>query len=183
MFDQGDDAVERIERHLQQPVRIDPALDERVMRAIATLPTPSRSPAAGALWRWLTRPRHLAITPLGGLAAAAGLAAVVLLYRRDASSPAPGHAAARTFQFVLVAPRAARVSLVGDFNDWDATRTPMQRVRETSALWTTVIPLAPGRYRYSFLVDGADWRADPAAPAARDDEFGTPSSVVTVGGS
>jgi len=32
-------------------------------------------------------------------------------------------------------------------------------------------------------VDGSRWLADPAAPAARDDEFGTPSSVVTVGGS
>jgi len=45
------------------------------------------------------------------------------------------------------------------------------------------VPLAPGRYRYAFLVDGSRWLADPAAPRARDDEFGTPSSVVTVGGS
>ena len=183
MFDQPDDAIERIVRHLQRPVRIDPALDRRVMRDIAPLPPPGPSSVAGAAWRWLVRPRHLTLTPLGGLAVAAALVAVVLLYRRDATAPAPRHADLRAFQFVLVAPRANHVSLVGDFNDWDAARTPMRRVRETSSLWTTVIPLAPGRYRYAFLVDGADWRADPAAPAARDDEFGTPSSVVTVGGS
>lgn len=182
MFDQADDPVERIARHLRRPVQIDPALDQRVMREIATLPPPGPSPAAG-VWRWLTRPRHLTLTPLGGLAAAAALATVVLLYRRETTAPASGSAESRTFQFVLVAPRATRVSLVGDFNDWDAARTPMRRVRETGSLWTIAIPLAPGRYRYSFLVDGADWRADPAAPAARDDEFGTPSSVVTVGGS
>ena len=182
MFDQPDDAVERMARHLRQPVRIDPALDERVMRAIATLPTPVRS-TAGVAWSWLTRPRRLTLTPLGMVAAAAALAAVVLLYRRGPGPPVLPRTDTRTFQFVLVAPRATRVSLVGDFNDWDATRTPMRRVRATSSLWSTLIPLAPGRYRYSFLVDGAHWRADPAAPAARDDEFGTPSSVVTVGGS
>ena len=46
----------------------------------------------------------------------------------------------------------------------------------------TAVRLAPGRYRYAFLVNGVEWRADPAAPVAKDDEFGTPSSVVTVGG-
>jgi hypothetical protein len=50
-------------------------------------------------------------------------------------------------------------------------------------VWTAVVPLTAGRYRYAFLVDGVSWLADPAAPAARDDEFGAPSSVVTVGGS
>ena len=82
----------------------------------------------------------------------------------------------------MVAPLAARVSLVGDFNDWDAARTPMRRIRE-GAVWTAVVPLSPGRYRYAFLVDGSRWLADPTAPAVRDDEFGTPSSVVTVGSS
>ena len=90
-----------------------------------------------------------------------------------------GDGSADAFQFVLVAPQAASVSLVGDFNDWDPARSPMQTAH---GVWATVVPLAPGRYRYAFLVNGSEWRADPGAPAARDDEFGTPSSVVTVGG-
>ncbi|OLD94921.1 MAG: hypothetical protein AUG79_07280 [Gemmatimonadetes bacterium 13_1_20CM_4_69_16] len=95
----------------------------------------------------------------------------------------PAETATRAFQFVVVAPRAARVALVGDFNDWDAARTPMRPSQRGGPVWTAVVPLSPGRYRYAFLVDGSRWLADPAAPAARDDEFGTPSSVVTVGGS
>jgi 1,4-alpha-glucan branching enzyme len=90
---------------------------------------------------------------------------------------------ARQYSFVVRAPQATRVSLVGDFNDWDAARTPMRRVGAESAVWTTAVPLAPGRYRYAFLADGSRWLADPAAPLARDEEFGPPSSVVTVGGS
>jgi 1,4-alpha-glucan branching enzyme len=79
----------------------------------------------------------------------------------------------------LVAPQAASVSLVGDFNDWDPARAPMQTAQ---GVWATAVRLGPGRYRYAFLVNGVEWRADPNAPPARDDEFGTPSSVVTVGG-
>jgi 1,4-alpha-glucan branching enzyme len=83
------------------------------------------------------------------------------------------------FQFVLVAPQASSVAVVGDFNDWDPARSPMQTAQ---GVWATIVPLAPGRYRYAFLVNGVEWRADPGAPRARDDEFGTPSSVITVGG-
>jgi hypothetical protein len=43
-----------------------------------------------------------------------------------------------------------------------------------------VIPLRPGRYRYTFVVDGTRWSRDPAAPRALEDDFGTPTSVITV---
>jgi len=115
------------------------------------------------------------------IAAAAALAVAVFLYRTDATSPAPPQVVSRAFQFVLVAPRAAHVSLVGDFNDWDATRTPMRQTG-SNALWTVVVPLEPGRYHYAFFVDGSRWLADPSAPVARDDDYGAPSSVLTVGG-
>jgi hypothetical protein len=58
----------------------------------------------------------------------------------------------------------------------------MRPLRADGAVWSAVVPLPPGRYRYAFLVDGSQWLADPTAPRAFDDEFGTPSSVVTVGG-
>src|SRR5207244_13434533 len=96
-----------------------------------------------------------------------------------ASAGAPS----RLFQSVVGAPRAARGALVGAFNEWDATRPPMRPSPRGGSVWTAVLPLSPGRYRYAFLVDGSRWLADPAAPHARDDEFGAPSSVVTVGGS
>ncbi len=181
MFEPVDDAIERIARHLRRPVRIDPALDSRVMREITTAPQPRGATLLGATWRWLRRPHQVTLTPLGGLAAAAALAVVVLLSRTDSQSPAPPQTESRAFQFVLVAPRATHVSLVGDFNDWDATRTPMRRAG-SEALWTVVVPLAPGRYHYAFFVDGARWLADPSAPVARDEDYGAPSSVLTVGG-
>ena len=181
MFEPMDDVIERIARHLRRPVQIDPALDGRVMREITALPTPGGATALGKAWRWLRRPRQLTLTPLGAFAAAAALAVVVLLSRMDSRLPAPPQAGSRAFQFVLVAPRATHVSLVGDFNDWDATRTPMRRTG-SEALWTAVVPLEPGRYHYAFFVDGARWLADPSAPVARDDDYGAPSSVLTVGG-
>ncbi len=69
--------------------------------------------------------------------------------------------------FAVWAPNARRVSVVGDFNDWDERRHPMRR-RLPSGVWELFIPgIAPGsRYKYSLI--GADgvrgpWRADPFA--------------------
>lgn len=181
MFEPVDDMIERIARHLRRPVQIDPALDGRVMREIAALPTPGGATTLGKAWRWLRRPHQLTLTPLGGLAAVAALAVVGLLSRMDPNPPAPGQVESRAFQFILVAPRATHVSLVGDFNDWDATRTPMRRIG-SEAPWTAVVPLVPGRYHYAFFVDGSRWLADPSAPVARDEDYGEPSSVLTVAG-
>ncbi|HEX8978519.1 MAG TPA: 1,4-alpha-glucan branching protein GlgB [Parasulfuritortus sp.] len=51
--------------------------------------------------------------------------------------------------FAVWAPNAERVSVVGDFNDWDGRRHPM-RVRGGSGVWELFIPdLGPGRiYKY-----------------------------------
>src|SRR2546425_582445 len=134
------------------------------MERIAALPTPRRAGAVTAAWRWLTEPRHVALSPLSGLAVAAGLVALALLLPTIARRPAP---TIHELQFVLVAPHATAVSLIGDFNDWDAARTPMRLAHGAGAVWTAVVPLSPGRYRYGFLVNGSLWLADPAAPAAR----------------
>ena len=162
MFDRDDDIVERVIRQLRRPVSIDPALDALVMQEIADDARP-QAPARRPLLRFWP-----------GLAAAAVLGAVLI-----ARPWARGGNGADAFQFVLVAPQAASVSLVGDFNDWDPARSPMKTAQ---GVWATVVQLTPGRYRYAFLVNGVEWRADPSAPRAIDDEFGTPSSVVTVGG-
>ena len=162
MFERQDNVVDRVIEQLRRPVGIDPALDARVMREIAAQPVPVRRPS------W--------VLALPWLAAAATFAAVLIARPWTTRGERQDD-----FQFVLVAPRASSVALVGDFNDWDPARTPMRTSRD--GLWATVVPLAPGRYRYAFLINGREWRADPSAPAALDDEFGTPSSVVTVGGS
>jgi hypothetical protein len=163
MFDRDDDIVERVVRQLRRPVSIDPALDARVMAEIAQDAPPALAPRRTKVpvWPWL--------------AAAAALGALLI------ARPWAGNdgEVASAFQFVLVAPKASTVALVGDFNDWDPARSPMQTAQ---GVWATTVSLAPGRYRYAFLVNGVEWRADPGAPVARDDEFGSPSSVITIGG-
>lgn len=97
--------------------------------------------------------------------------------RNASGTPLPaGEAVTR---FMLVAPTAAEVAVVGDFNDWDSGATPLVKVAG-QGVWTVEVPLRPGRYSYAFLVDGQRWIADPAAPRAVGDDFGRPSSVVTV---
>lgn len=181
MFDHPDDAADRVARHLRRPVQIDPALDGRVMREVETLAARRRVAPVRRVWDRLTRPRLFAVTPLGGLIAAAGLVALIVAAFRTGPRASLPDFETRAFQFVLVAPGAARVAVVGDFNDWDATRTPMQRTGG-QGMWTAVLQLPPGRYRYAFLVDGAHWQADPTAPAAGDPDYGAPSSVLTVAG-
>jgi len=179
VFDR-EDFVERLIRHLRHPAEMGAAFDARVMQEISTLP-PQRRPGSLAIaWRWLTEPRHVALSPLSGLAVAAGLVALALLLPTIARRPTP---TSHQLQFVLVAPHATAVSLIGDFNDWDPVRTPMRLASAGGAVWTAVVPLSPGRYRYAFLVNGARWLADPTAPAALDNDYGGPSSVVTVAGS
>jgi hypothetical protein len=91
-------------------------------------------------------------------------------------NPAP--VAGRTpVQFVFVAEQAQRISLVGDFNDWDPTATRM--TRGAGGVWYVVVPLQPGRIAYSFVVDDKVWHADPEAAVTTHD-FGRPSSVVYV---
>jgi hypothetical protein len=182
----GNDKLDRAIELLKEPVQIDPALDRRILAEIESVPAPGRwAQRTWLVFDWLKRGRPVRVSPLGGLAMAAGLAALVIWGSTGRSAPeqsAPGVTAllGSTVQFVIVAPTAAEVSLVGDFNDWDPTATPMELVAE-NRVWTVTIPLEAGRYRYAFLVNGDTWLSDPTAPPVRDDEFGRPGSVVTIG--
>jgi 1,4-alpha-glucan branching enzyme len=142
-----------------------------------------------SFFAWLRRPRTFQLSPLTGLLATAGIVALLFIGSRfSGRSEIPTLPAAvvgqpasgQVMQFVLVAPEAGSVSLVGDFNDWNLSATPLVRQAEDGVWWVTV-PLAPGRYRYAFVVDGRRWRNDPNAPSA-EDEFGGRNSVVTIGG-
>lgn len=176
---------------LREPVTLSDDLDERIMGAVANLPAPERPGPVRRAAAWLVRPHAVRIRPAVGLAAAAAvtLAVVGLQERVGTPAPAPGATMASTVEqdaapvrFMLVAPNATSVTLVGDFNDWQSGATPMEGT-VADGLWSVTVPLAPGRYRYAFLVDGARWVPDPDAPRAIDDDFGRPNSVLTIGGS
>jgi len=146
-------------------------------------------------WRSLSawiEPRTFSIRPVAAFAAAVALVAAgaLLAPRLGGSSrtgpgrgthpapPPPG--GAHGVQFVLVTFSASSVSLVGDFNGWDAVATPMRRGSE-SGVWTATVPLAPGCHSYAFVVDGDQWVADPQAPQAPADDYDMRRSVVVVG--
>ncbi len=177
-----DDTLTRVIETLKEPVRIDPGVDRRVMAEVARLPRPGDHPSVvRSTVEWLRRRRTIRVSPLGGLAMAAGLTALVVAGSRLLAPASVGPApATQLVQFVLVASEASEVALVGDFNDWNVAATPLEREGGDGIWWVTV-PLEPGRYRYSFVVDGQVWLGDPNAPTG-DDEFGRPNSFVTIGG-
>jgi hypothetical protein len=151
------------------------------MAAVRAEPIPQRRP----IWLRAFQPRPFSLSPAVGGLLAAGLVGVgvlvgsLALNRDGRSAGAPvAHAEKLPVSdtvFVLVAPQAAKVSLVGDFNDWDASKSPLVRV-PNSGLWKVAVPVPAGRHLYQFVVDG-NWVPDPGAPVAGDDGFGRTNSV------
>ncbi len=185
-----DRLMARVAEELRRPVGARPGFEARVMAEVRRT---SASPLARA-WAWLREPRAVALSPLGAAATAAAVAAVAIVgtwaaVRSGAHEPAPlataqpataAASAPSLVTFVLLAPGARSVALAGDFDGWDAARLPLRRGE--GGLWTLDVTLPPGRYRYAFVVDGRRFVADPSAPPAVGDDFGQPTSVVTVAG-
>jgi hypothetical protein len=62
--------------------------------------------------------------------------------------------------FVVPAPDAESVTVLGNFNGW--TATPLADP-DGDGIWTATLDLPPGRYEYAYLVDGRWWGQDPLA--------------------
>lgn len=186
-------------RPLRAPESLDATFEARVMSAVLAegrerrRAAPAAMPPARGWWR---RSRAVHVSPLGGLAIAAGLAAVAALgamggaaMRAPRAGPEPVAVAravapetVHVVRFVLSDPSAHAVSLVGDFNGWAKGATPLV-AQDEGGTWSVSLPVAPGRHEYAFVVEGRDgeqWIADPLATTVRD-EFGVESSLVTVG--
>jgi hypothetical protein len=71
--------------------------------------------------------------------------------------------------FSVSAPGAHGVEINGDFTQW----TPLlltQSVNDPSR-WTTVLPIAPGKYEMNIRIDGGKWTVPPGLLSLLD-EFG-----------
>ncbi len=83
-----------------------------------------------------------------------------------------------TFRLLKEAAQDAQnVTIVGDFNDWDTTATPMTRLEDGS--FQITLNLSPGReYKFRYLVTRweNDWCADKYIP----NPYGFDDSVVIV---
>jgi len=82
----------------------------------------------------------------------------------------------REVTFAFEAPEAEHVLLVGDFNEWTLDGSDMEPI---GGVWTKVIKLAPGRYRYRYVVDG-QWQNDPSNAAIEPNPYGGHDSLLVM---
>jgi hypothetical protein len=188
-----DDAfAERVAASLRAPERAHASFEKRVMDRVfiegRSLYVVDAAPGNVRWWRteWIIR-----LSPRGGVAIAAGIAAIIAvssfagsrILTRSHESPVTAQAApapdtVHLVRFVFVDSGAATVALVGDFNEWTRGATELKR-SGAPGVWTVSVPLTPGRHEYAFIINGSRWVADPFAIRSSDD-FGTESSVIRV---
>jgi len=72
---------------------------------------------------------------------------------------------------------AESACLVGEFNGWDPTATPMTH-GEDGAFRATLELQAGREYQFRYLIDGEDWRNDWHADAYVPNGLGEDNSVV-----
>ena len=153
--------LDRVAARLRQPVTLSDRVEREVLQRIRGEPRGRR-------------PLAVALALAAGIVLVFGLGVLV---GRKSVLPVTG-LETRPVEFVLRIAADSAVTVVGDFNDWDPRATPLRPTDDS--LWSVVVPLRPGRYHYTFVVDGTRWSRDPSAPRALEDDFGTPTSVITV---
>ncbi|HVO92647.1 MAG TPA: isoamylase early set domain-containing protein [Terriglobales bacterium] len=74
---------------------------------------------------------------------------------------------------------ANAVHLVGDFNDWNRSITPMKRHK--NGTFSATVYLRPAcEYSFRYLLDGITWENDPQADKYAANPYGSENSVVVV---
>jgi len=87
------------------------------------------------------------------------------------------HREGRHCRFRLIRPKAKRVYLVGDFNQWSTTAIEM--THRPDGVWQTELQLPPGVYRFRYHVDG-QWQTDFAAFGIERSSTGEWDSIVYI---
>lgn len=76
------------------------------------------------------------------------------------------------------APEANTVAVAGDFNGWDIQEHMLEKAK--AGWWKINLKLAPGTYRYRFVVNGEQWSEDPENPNKQANEFHSYNSILEV---
>ena len=206
MSEERDPIVHRAIDELRQLPPLDRDAVQRVVRAAAAARVaPADDLGAAARPRSIAGVRSIRVWSAAGLAAAAAIAGFIAgdlrmerkqsaqTLRTMAAAPSAAESAVPTIQvandlsgvialpqqFVLEHKSARRVTLVGDFNNWNPQSTPL--IRSDSGIWSVVLPVMPGRHIYAFMVDDSVLTLDPRKPKARDPDLGNEGSVLMVG--
>ena len=195
MIDERDELIERVARSLRPLPPGDPRATARILAVVRD--RRARAPRRLTfVFEWMSQPA-LSVASAGLLAAAAlaiGFVTRGALSGLDGTSAPPAStivsaplvATANESRAVRPVPvpitfdaaSAQRVSIVGDFNDWDSTASPLTRFGSNGP-WTVTVNVTPGRHLYAFMVDGK-LVVDPRAPRARDLDYGGDASVLMV---
>ena len=168
--------LEMIVQELKRPVVVDESFDRRVMVHVRRTYARRRGRGLAGVVRAATRLTH---SPAWAGAIAAGLVAVATMGVLRSRQHAPVTIGHEPVQFVLVAPAAQSVAVVGDFNDWGLNDSALVATNH-EGVWSVTAPVPTGVHRYAYVVNGKDWVADPSAPRSVGDDFGMPSSVLVV---
>jgi len=83
----------------------------------------------------------------------------------------------KPINFICIAPNAQRVTLIGDFNDWDPNAHPLKRHVDGS--WSLQVTLGHGHHHYQFLIDGKP-TLDPRAQGVARNEQNEKVSLLAV---
>ena len=173
----GRTTLELIVQELQRPVRIDESFDRRVMVRVRRAHAERRPRGVAS---WLGAATRVTHHPGWAAAVAAGVIAVATLgIMRGRAPKLAAPVSAEPVQFVLVAPDAHSVSVVGDFNDWGLNDSALPASNH-DGVWSVTAPVPAGVHRYAFVINGKQWVPDPSAPRSSSDDFGMPSSALVV---
>lgn len=73
-----------------------------------------------------------------------------------------------------------RVTVVGDFNEWNTEKDVMKFDAKTGT-WSKTISLKPGNtYEFRYLVDGRNWRNDEQADGYVPNPYSGQNSLLNV---
>jgi len=91
--------------------------------------------------------------------------------------PYSAHRNLRAVNFICNAPEATAISLVGDFNQWNAEANPLTKMPDGT--WAIRMEMRHGHHRYAFLVDG-NLTLDPKAMGVSRDDQNRRVSLIAV---
>ncbi len=85
-----------------------------------------------------------------------------------------------TFRLPKEAAQDAKfVSIVGDFNNWSITETPLKRLKSGDFKTTVTLP-CDREYRFRYLIDADRWENDWEADKYVPNSYGSDDSVVAI---
>jgi hypothetical protein len=145
-------------------VEVPEGLSRSILRAL-----PARAYGPAPLTRWL----------VAGAVPAFAIALIAAGFLFTGRSGMRNVVAEQAVEFFFLAPQAASVAVVGDFNGWDPRQTRMVRSDQAGG-WVVRLKIPPGVHQYSFVIDGSTWIPDPGAKTTLADGFGGRNSVLII---